>query len=285
MNEEQTAVIRLSKDLATAATTMTDNEVRFLVDGYYIMQEDRKRTANQILQMKTEPHLVIAWLNEQTSILEKQIKRALGQYTDTHPVGVWMKTIFGMGPVMSAGLLAHIDITKAPTVGHIWSFAGLVNGQVWNKGEKRPWNATLKTLCWKVGQSFMKFSNADDCFYGHIYRDRKALEVERNESGQNKDTALTILKEKKIGKTTDAYKHLTNGKLPPAQLDARARRYSVKLFLSHMQLVWWFIEYGELPPKPYILDKQGGHAHMIVPPNMASVPGLEEAFYKMYASH
>ena len=146
-------VTRLRKDLRQAALTLTPDEVRFLVQAYYIMQEDRKRTANQTraLTDADKPHDVLAWLWEQNDTLEKDIKVALASYADSQPISQWAQTITGIGPVISAGLAAHIDITKAPTVGHIWRFAGLDPTDEWEKGEKRPWNAALKTLCWKIG--------------------------------------------------------------------------------------------------------------------------------------
>ncbi len=38
-----------------------------------------------------------------------------------------------------------------------------------------------------------------------------------------------------IGKSTEAYGHYSTGHLPPAPIDARARRWTVKLFLAHIQ--------------------------------------------------
>lgn len=213
-------VKRLTRDLAASSANMTADEARYLVDYYYICQEDRKRSSNQeaSLDRSNEPNAVIGWLAQQSTTLENQIKRALGVYTDNHPVGGWMKSIYGIGPVIAAGLLAHIDIEQAPTAGHIWRFAGLDPNVKWMssvdctkwvseqtlpldqlyevaalhfgrnvdtlkryaetdaKGNpqkltkssfakslaRRPWNNNLKTLCWKVGQSFMKFSNAEE---------------------------------------------------------------------------------------------------------------------------
>ena len=255
VTELRESIKRLSRDLLQATATMSEQEARFLVDAYYLMQDDRKRAHNQVRQMEAEPHTVIAWLAEQSVTLEQQIKRALESYTDVKPVGVWLKANFGIGPVISAGLLAHIDINKAPTVGHIWRFAGLDPSVKWEKKTKRPWNADLKTLCWKIGQSFMKFSGNDACVYGQVYRERKAYEIARNDSGGNAETAARILAEKKFRPDTDAVKHYTAGHLPPAQIDARARRYAVKLFLSHLQLVWYFHEFRKLPTNPYALGQ------------------------------
>jgi hypothetical protein len=70
----------------------------------------------------------------------------------------------------------------------------------------------------------------------------------------------------RFDKKTEAYKHLNAGKLPPGQIDARARRYAVKLFLSHLQQVWWKMETGTDAPKPYVIT-QLGHGHLIDPPH------------------
>ena len=273
---ETPAIVRLSRDMRAAAATMSEQEARFLVDGYYSMQDDRKRANNQARAMKDEPHTLVVWLAEQGEMLEGQIRRALDTYSDAQPVGVWLKSIYGIGPVIAAGLLAHIDIAEAPTAGHIWRFAGLDPSSKWGKGEKRPWNAELKTLCWKTGQSFMKFSNQEDCVYGAVYRRRKEYEVARNERGDNAETAARTLTEKNFDKKTDAYKALITGKLPPAQVDGRARRFTVKLFISHLQCVWWFQKYSELPPKPYAIAHLD-HAHFIAIPNTEKIKGLTAA--------
>jgi len=172
----------------------------------------------------------------------------------------------GIGPVLSAGLLAHIDIEKAPTVGHIWSFAGLVEGQVKQKGVKLPWNADLKVLCWKIGESFVKVSNNPKDIYGHIYAARKGYETAKNEAGDYAQQAEKILAGKNCGHETEAYKAYFQGKLPLAHVHARAKRYAVKLFLAHWHHVAYETKYGTLPPKPYVISIKG-HADYIAPPN------------------
>lgn len=264
---ELSSIVRLSKDLREAAVTMTETEVRYLVDGYYATQGDRIRYTNQVRSLAEagEPFQLTGWLAKQAAILETQIKHALDDYSAQHPVGEWMREQVGIGEVIASGFLAHIDIKKAPTVGHIWSFAGLVPGVEWKKGEKRPWNADLKVLCYKAGESFVKTQNHPDSYYGRIYADRKKLEVERNETGKNKEQAAKQLAEKNYGKTTDAYANLIKGKLPQAQIHARARRIAVKLFISHFHDVWYRYEFGVAPPMPYPIVYMG-HAHYIPPP-------------------
>jgi Transposase IS116/IS110/IS902 family len=255
---------RLSRDLKDAAYTLSDEEARFLVDAYYIVQEDRKRSGNQVRSMDQEPHLLLAWFFDQNRILEQQVKSALDRYSSSKDIGLWMKSQYGIGPVIAAGLMAHIDIKKAPTVGHIWAFAGLDPTRKWEKGQKRPHNAALKTLCWKIGQSFMKFSNEEACFYGHLYRQRKEFYVKKNEAGDYKEQAAALLP--KFKPTTEAHGHLSKGVLPPAQIDARARRWAVKMFLSHMHEVWYELAHGVKPPACFAIAILK-HGHYLPPPN------------------
>jgi hypothetical protein len=261
-------VQRLSKDLAQAAKTLSDNEARFLVDSYYIIQEDRKRSANQVraLGENAEPNSVLQWFYSQNQLLEAQIKRALDGYTSAHPMGAWMRAVHGIGPVLSAGLLAHIDITKCPTVGHIWSFAGWAGDKQkpWKKGEKKPFNGTFRTLLWKVGESFVKTCNSDDGYYGHLYKQRKEREAARNEAGDYAEQAAVGAA--RVGKTTEAYKHYSTGKLPPAHIHARARRHAVKQFLSDLHGAWYRQHHGTEPPLPYPIAILG-HAHLRRAPN------------------
>ena len=139
---------------------------------------------------------------------------------------------------------------------------------------RRPFNLPLKTLCWKIGESFIKVSGHPDDVYGKIYAARKALETERNEAGLFADQAAKKLEKFKIGKDTDAYKAYSNGKLPKAHIHARARRYAVKIFLSHYHAVAYMLEFGTEPPKPFAIAHLG-HAHEIVPPRWEEVKKLK----------
>lgn len=253
-------VTALSRDLRKAAVTLSDIEARFLVDSYYSMQGQRIRADNQIRAMAEEPHDVLGWLGEQSERLENQVKAALDSYTAGHPVGPWLRAVKGIGPVISAGLLAHIDIRQAPTVGHIWRFAGLDPTSKWNKGEKRPWNAELKVICWKAGESFVKVSGKDDAVYGELYRLRKEVETARNAAGEFAAQAAAALAAKRYGKDTEAFKSYSTGKLPPAHIHARATRWAVKQFLADLHGEMHRKILGSEPPLPYPIAILG-HAH------------------------
>lgn len=288
---------RLTKDIKLAAKTLSDEEARYLVDTYYQLQGNRIRSTNQLRTMNDtpEPHLTLSWVADNAALLERSIRSALGAYSDAHLVGQWSQSIIGIGPVLSAGLLAHIDLEpwqcgafragivpkpcrpttphdegchrfRIDTVGQIWRFAGLDPTVQWNKGEKRPWNASLKTLTWKIGESFVKVSGHADDVYGHLYVQRKAKEQERNEAGLYADQAAAKLMKFKINKKTDAYKTYADGRLPLAHVHARAKRWAVKIFLAHWHAVAFRAAFGVPAPKPYILT-QPTHTHEIVCPN------------------
>lgn len=257
---------RLSKDLKKASATMTIQEIRYLVDLYYQVQDFRIQAAAQkrIMEKEGEPATVIDWFFTNQRMIENSIKSALDVYTDLESTGMgaWAKSICGIGPVISAGLLAHIDIMKAPTVGHIWAFAGMDPTKEWKKGEKRPWNARLKVLCWKLGESFVKVQNNPKDIYGKLFVKKRKEEDAANELGKFAEQAKLILEKKDFKRDTGAKKAYLQGKLPPAHLHARARRWCVKIFLYH-----WFAEayrrqWKKEPPLPWIIE-HGGHAHLI----------------------
>jgi hypothetical protein len=277
METQLDPVSRLTRDLRDAARTLSTDEARFLVDAYYAMQRDRIRAGHQerTLNESGEPHDVMTWLAGQRETLENQIRRALDAYSAAQPAGVWARSIVGIGPVIAAGLLCHIDIKQAPTVGHIWRFAGLDPSVTWDKGKKRPWNGSLKRLCFLIGESFVKVHNHEHDVYGKVYVSRKAYEIARNEAGAFAAQAAASLAAKRFGADTDARKHYEAGRLPPARIHLRAERYAVKLFLAHLHHVMHEIEFKRPPDKPYILSdaahlahpELAGHTHFIAPPN------------------
>jgi len=273
------AVDKLGRDVRSAGALVGRDEARELVALYYELQEHRIALNNQArsLAAAERPTAIVDHFARQIGALEKQMVSVLDVFSMSQTAGEWARAQLGVGPVLAAGLLAHIDIERAPTVGHIWRFAGLDPTKKWGKGERRPWNAELKVLCWKLGDSFVKVSGRENAFYGRMYRERKQYELTRDgrdvdgkvigpASEHNQRTAFETLEQRKI---TDAATRAIyeSGHLPVGRLDLRARRWAVKLFLSHLHHVMYQDRYGEPPPKPYILTPEGGHAHYIAPPS------------------
>lgn len=258
---------KITKEKIAAAKLMTPVEGRFLVHQYYAMQHFRIESDSRIRSMDGLPNEVAVWLADQMRALENDIKNALKAWAREYKIGQWLQSICGIGPVISAGTLAHLDIRKAKTAGHFWSFAGF-SGQTWEKGQKRPWNAELKTLmAFKAGECFVKVQGRKNDYYGKLFKERKLAEIEKNEAGENREVALE--RSKKVGKTTDAYKAYIEGRLPPAHVHSRARRWVVKLFMSHIHHAMYVDYYGKEPPQPYSFSEhcKEDHRHFIDLPN------------------
>ena len=287
-------ISRLNRDLRDSAGLMGKREARYLVDLYYTVQDQRKRAASQGLAGDGEPQSLTDWLFEQFRVLESDVKRALSVYALSQAPGQWAHSVHGIGPVIAAGLLAHIDVNhwvcQSPTIsggnrktcnedsphpgcgrepihtaGGVWRFAGLDPTVEWKAKTRRPWNASLKRLAWIIGDSFCKQRNSPKDFYGKFYEDRKKLEVSRNLNGDFADQAADSLAKRNI-KDADLKKTLESGRLPDGRIELRARRFAVKLFLSHYHHVAYETEFGAPPPNPYAI-RILGHAHYIAPPN------------------
>lgn len=262
-------IMLLNRDLRKAAATLSDKEARFLVDSYYTMQDNRKRADSQIraLEKVSEPHDIITWLASNSESLEHNIRSALGVYAKSRSVGRWAMSITGIGPVISAGLIAHIPMDKTPKTSSLWRFAGQDPTSKWEKGQKRPWNAFLKVLCFHIGESFVKVCNRESDFYGKHYIKWKKIETERNEQGLFREQAKLALETHNYGKDTIAKGFYEQGLLPPAHIHARAKRKATKLFLSHYWEVAYYYWAGSPPlVRPYAIDILG-HKHYIEIPN------------------
>lgn len=119
-----------------------------------------------------------------------------------------------------------------------------------------PYNRRLKTLCFKIGKSFMFNSKNPNSLYGRLYRERKEFETRNNMNGLYANQAFKIIQEKNFKKSTTAYSYYSKGMLPPAHIDMRARRFAVKLFISHCYEAAYYNKYGKPAPMPYMIAYQ-----------------------------
>ena len=118
-----------------------------------------------------------------------------------------------------------------------------------------------------MGESFVKISGRPNGFYGHVYQERKAREIAKNEAGEFAPQAALVLANKKFARDTGARKMYESGKLPAAHIHARAKRYAVKLFLAHFHDEWFRRHYGTEPPLPYPIARMPGHSHVVNAPD------------------
>ncbi|MCP4540279.1 MAG: IS110 family transposase [Chloroflexi bacterium] len=290
--------VKLSRDLKRAAQNLSRRNARYFIDQYYLIQDKRIRAASQVRECKAagEPCELVDWMYDANRRLEAAAQVALREYVKQYKVGNWLLAQYGIGPVIAAAALAHLEIEGRPTVGAFWRFAGLDPTSVWKKKTKRPWNAQLKSImAFKMGESFVKFHGREKCYYGHLWKKHKDKLWLQNMQGAFSKAATADVTSEKYDKKTQAIKWVrgdysieavqawlevgksekppeVNGSgvpmLPPAQIHARARRWTVKLFMSHLHEVMHWDWYGEAPPHPYIFEHPGGdkHVHLLAPP-------------------
>jgi len=258
----------LSKDVRALAVNFDRSSVRELVSLYYRLQDNRVASAAQTRELKKSgsPYELMEYLSVQLATMEKSLKYPLQRFAESYEVGNWAMSQYGIGPVITAGLISHIDIDRAPTAGSVWRYAGVDPTIKWEKNQKRPFNAELKTLVWKIGQSFMKFSNKDECFYGKLYKQDKERRIAMNEAGDFADKAKAILAAKEWKRDNVTRRRLKDGFLPDGQIDAQARRFAAKIFLSHFHAVWFEDHHNEPAPTPYTIAHME-HVHEIKIPN------------------
>ena len=257
---------RLSDDIEAALKSLTPADGHWLVKTYFLIQETRIRTANQTRarQKMGEPHRFIKWTFLSMQAVEVQIKQFLQSFAQRYRVGNWLLAQYGIGPVLASACLTMFDIRKAPAAGNFWSFAGLSPHIVWQRGQKRPYNAHLKSIMvYRLGETMVKFSGRPECFYGALYRQKREEITALNEQGYYAEYAKGRAQYYRVG--TEARKALDAGRLPQGQIHARARRWAVKMFLSHLHSVMYEDYYGTPPPSPYAIVHLG-HKDVIPPP-------------------
>ena len=152
----------------------------------------------------------------------------------------WLEKIKGISSVLGSNLIKNFGYCETYAhVSSLWRHCGYdpdgAKGR--RKGETISYNPKLKTLVWKIGDSFIKQRTQP---YRGVYDNEK-------------ERQLSLMK----NEAENAPKSLMHA-------DLRARRKMVKVFLQH----YWKIgrQFKKLPiSKPYSIDKLG-HSHYIEPP-------------------
>ena len=267
------------------ANPISKSEIRNAVETYYDIQDIRIISGNRKFAVNKsaastcddnndtnnspETSLYLQYVEARFKETEETIAKFLKCYAENDPVGRWLLSIPGCGPVLSSALLAYIDISKCATAGSIWSYAGWTGPMAdceRKKGEKINYNPRFRVVCWKLGQSFIKVSGRDNDIYGKLYLEKKQYYLEKNEAGGFKEKAAFELQHKKYDKETASYAAYSQGMLPNSQIVAMSARFAVKIFLSHLFTLWYEYDRGIPAPKPFV-ESQLGHVHIMSPPH------------------
>jgi len=284
---------KLLDDILEASEKMTLRDIRNMplsaddlpeaVRLYYMIQDHRIKASNATFASvkiaaengTNNSPILLHYISKSLHDLESDLVKFMKLYVENDPIGRWLTSIPGIGPTFAAALIGYIDISRCQTAGAIWRYAGITGNPELDgksKGKKISYNPEFKTLCWKIGESFVKVSNREGDIYGHLYKEKRDYYLKKNEEGGFAERAQQILKSKKFDKNTEAYKAYAEGKLPKAHIINMAKRFAVKMFLSHLFEIWYEHYNGEKPPKPFV-EAHLGHVHIISAPNREIVFG------------
>lgn len=209
-----------------------ESEIKYLIDYYYQIQKHRIEVGNQIFALKErgEKYVTIEMIFSDLNTIESKVEKIITQEIKNHPMWPWFKAVKGIGPIFAAGLATRIDIVKAEHASSVWKYAGLAPGQKRVKGQKIDYDPWVKTLCWKIGESFIKTKGK----YREIYDTSKAYYQHKFPKEIQLTDANGKPKLSKEGKPIMLYNK--------AHIHNMSRRRTVKLFLSHMWAYWRELE-------------------------------------------
>jgi hypothetical protein len=123
-------------------------------------------------------------------------------------------------------------------------------------------NKELHKTMYKIGEQFVRSGGADS-LYRKVYARRKAYELALNEAGAYAEQAAEKVARCNFN-SAEQKKIYESGKLPPSHIEMRARRYAVKLFISHLWEAMYIYRYQQQPEAPYVIE-WGGHSDYIPP--------------------
>jgi transposase len=182
----------------------------------------------------SQQHIVVMRWLDVFQTLEEQLDRDITAHVKRYPIFEEMSGIRGIGPILSAKILAMIDIERANNISALWRYAGyaVYDGQRERKvkGRTLHYNIRLKSTLYVLAGSFLKCNSP----YRQIYDSAKAhYQAARPEWSK-------------------------------LQIHYAAIRKMMKIFLSHLWLRWRVLE--NLPTtEPYVFVHLSGHSDYLPP--------------------
>lgn len=188
----RTGEIKEAREVHSIMDIESPNLFRTLVDHYTQVQKLRVALENRvraIRQQKDETQTIPAWMVRSLERFyeeEKELTRAMKWLASSLTLyNVWLKHVKGIGPTLAVKLIGLIgSAERFPRVSKLWRYAGLavIDGKAekTQKGEKRHYNARLKSLLYVISSSFLKVHGKVYQPYAEIYYTaRRKYEAEK----------------------------------------------------------------------------------------------------------
>ncbi len=242
--------------------------------------------------------------------LEHWVDGRIGELLKEHPAYGWFSRVKGIGPENIAKVLGLIrvapevndegeELPYADTISALWKFSGysVEDGRAPKRvpGQKLPYNAQLRTLCWRVATSLMKAGVRERCTkcgqligqtkrkthecpdptfvaiattkFGAYYLKQKVAYQQRYEKAGVRIVPAEELP-KKGGK-----RYEPEGIISEGHVHNQALRKTIKLFLACLWLSWREAE-GLPLSEPYAIGIMG-HSTVIRPSEMCDKPAAK----------
>ena len=233
--------------------------MRGLLETYYDIQKVRIALGNQIfskvngLSEQAQLHLkdkVLSFLQASEKNLQAFMRASLRH----EPIWKeWLKNVKGIGPVLGSALVSYLEpIERFPTISKLWRYSGYacINGKVERreKGQQIHFNPRVKTICWLIGESFVKSKG----YYRKLYEEYRKKYDEKWKTPEDCGSPIC----KKHGKCLDIHRYYA------------AKRKVIRIFLAHYWMVSRHLK-GLPVEKPYICQFSDKHNHVILPEGIA----------------
>lgn len=197
--------------------------------------------------------------------VEELIDGIVASDITAHPAYPWFSRVKGIGRENIGKVVGLIDITRAPMISSLWKFAGfhVVDGHSprREKGQKLEYNSQLRTMCWRLALSLIKANGK----YADFYRQQKQALVERYTQ-----QGMKIIPTLELPTDAKGRRYEPEGVIAVGHVANQAQRKMVKLFLSHLWLVWRQAE--GLPIRAPYVQEYRGHTSIISPEEMLDKP-------------
>ncbi len=225
-------------DAKLAAKTMGSLEASYLVGMYQYFLNQRIAVQNRLRSLPDEPSNALMYMKQQMEEGEKDCRVLLECYTDNHPIASVIKQIKGIGSIISAGYVAHVDMDKAKHFPQVLAYGGYSPTAVWRKGERRSYNMDFRKILILAGRSFVFSSGSPISYFGKRYKLFKTRIEWHNEQGHYADVAAKKLSMFKFDEASSTYKAYIKGILPPAHIIRLAAFKTVALFVGVVHDYW-----------------------------------------------
>jgi len=241
----------------------------FLVKTQLAIEKIRIATQvrNSHLHRRGESDTLCEELQRRVQAVEDFVDETVAAAVENHPAFGWFSRVKGVGRENIGKVISEIRIQpdpedpKKPYARHassIHKFGGFDVGENGKaprieKGKKSTFSRQLRTMSWRLATSL---NRAKGKYHEYFLKEKERYRK------RFLDNDFKIIPSSELP-TKEGKKYEPKDVISAGHLDNMAKRKMIKLFLTHLFIVWRQAE-GLPVDKPWVLE-HGGHEHFIDP--------------------